>query len=503
MSTITHVWSEEQARIFDFIVGEEGNAVVTAVAGSGKTTTIVEAANRLPNTLLTSAKFVAFSKRIQLTLEDRLPREGMAQTLHSMGYRGWNAMDPLRGSVPTEVTKVRKILDDIVPRQLQRDYKWGVEKLVSIAKQSGLVPQQVNAPVVMMEDNEENWEDLMDFYDIYFPRTASRERAIEFARRALIASIRQANQVVDFDDMIYLPVIFHAPLPQHQILFVDEAQDVNAIQRVMLHRALKPEGRLIAVGDKCQAIFGFRGADVYSIENIRKEFEAVELPLSVCYRCDLEIIAMAQRYMPHIQPGPQTESGVVDSLESWDYRTFKASDVVLCRNTAPLVDLAYSMIRGGVGATVLGRDIAKGLVSLVRSLRARSMTELSTYLRGYEENEVRRFYEEGKEYKAAQVQDRCATLRVFIDGAKPGQTVDGVIAEIEEIFTDEGEKRHVTTLSTIHKAKGLEWPRVYVLDWHLLPSRFARQDWQIEQERNLAYVAITRAQHELYFISTE
>jgi superfamily I DNA/RNA helicase len=58
------------------------------------------------------------------------------------------------------------------------------------------------------------------------------------------------------------------------------------------------------------------------------------------------------------------------------------------------------------------------------------------------------------------------------------------------------------TLCTVHKAKGLEWNRVYILDEFLMPSKYARQAWQQQQETNLQYVAVTRAKQELKFIYT-
>jgi superfamily I DNA/RNA helicase len=58
----------------------------------------------------------------------------------------------------------------------------------------------------------------------------------------------------------------------------------------------------------------------------------------------------------------------------------------------------------------------------------------------------------------------------------------------------------VVTLSTIHKAKGLEAERVFILDAWRLPSFYAKLPHQLEQEYNLLYVAITRAQRELYYV---
>jgi superfamily I DNA/RNA helicase len=57
-------------------------------------------------------------------------------------------------------------------------------------------------------------------------------------------------------------------------------------------------------------------------------------------------------------------------------------------------------------------------------------------------------------------------------------------------------------LSTIHKAKGLENDRIFFLCPELIPSKYATQPWQYEQEANLKYVAITRAKQELIYVWT-
>jgi DNA helicase II / ATP-dependent DNA helicase PcrA len=71
-----------------------------------------------------------------------------------------------------------------------------------------------------------------------------------------------------------------------------------------------------------------------------------------------------------------------------------------------------------------------------------------------------------------------------------------VIAWIEELFGDN--VTGVVVLSTIHKSKGREWTTVYWLNRaQTCPSRYATLPWMQEQERNLCYVAATRAMKEL------
>jgi len=75
-------------------------------------------------------------------------------------------------------------------------------------------------------------------------------------------------------------------------------------------------------------------------------------------------------------------------------------------------------------------------------------------------------------------------------------------ANIDALFSDNRDGS-VLTLATVHKSKGLEWDRVFILDPKLMPSKYARQQWQLDQETNIHYVAITRARQELYYIDSE
>ena len=76
-------------------------------------------------------------------------------------------------------------------------------------------------------------------------------------------------------------------------------------------------------------------------------------------------------------------------------------------------------------------------------------------------------------------------------------TVDGLRGLIEGIFSDDIEG---IMLSTIHKSKGLENERIFFICPELIPSRFATTEWMFEQEKNLYYVAVTRAKTELIYV---
>ena len=98
--------------------------------------------------------------------------------------------------------------------------------------------------------------------------------------------------------------------------------------------------------------------------------------------------------------------------------------------------------------------------------------------------------------------DQLECLRIIIHRCllQNKHSIDDLVADIESMFgtTPDGQQPEVLTLSTVHKSKGREWHRVYILGREkYMPSPYAKKDWQMEQEANLEYVAITRALKEL------
>jgi DNA helicase-2/ATP-dependent DNA helicase PcrA len=494
-------WSPRQQRIFDFIEHETGSAVVCAVAGSGKTTTIVEAANRVPVTFVSC--FVAFNRSIADELAKRLPKGFPAKTLNGFGFSAWMQHTGKR-KFNLDAQKTQHIIGQKFTKDDFKMYGKGVAQLVSKAKAVGIVPDSSFGQLGygLLPDTEQNWFNLLEQYEIHFEKDAVLHRAVELARKVLTLSIQQSDNIIDFDDQIYMPVISRARIKQHDILFVDEAQDVNNVQRAMLRLALKPSGRLIAVGDPRQAIYGFRGADTNSINNIKSEFNAIELPLDISYRCPKAVVAEAQKVVSHIQSADSAPEGSVTYMDTFNHKTFIDTDGIVCRNAAPLISLAYGLIKNQKACRVLGREIGQGLVKLIEKMNASNIADLQDSLRTFAQREIAKFVAKGNESAAAAIEDKIETIQVFIDNLRETEyTIGGLLAQIDSLFTDN--HAGVTTLCTVHKAKGLEWPRVFILDPHRMPSPYARQAWQMEQEENIRYVAITRAQQDLVYVTLE
>lgn len=505
-----------QQRIFDFVQNEKKSCIIEAVAGSGKTTTIVKCADMLPKNEATL--FCAFNKSIADELKTKLPDNVRAMTLNGLGHR---ALMALFGKAPQlDTSKIYNILNSPEFESefglwTIRKLKGNVMKLVGYAKSIGLVPAGVNAHG-LVEDTNEVWQAIIEHHDIDFTqkdngnmsnnRLAMKEQeaeetAIEMARECLTQSLKDWN-TIDFNDQLYMSVVFNAPFPQYDNVFVDESQDISRIQRVMLRRALKPEGRLIAVGDPHQAIYGFRGADSESLNNIAREFKCERLPLSISYRCPQSVVKLAQTYVPHIEAREGAVQGTIEEMGYLENRIkdLTPQDLILCRNTAPLIRAAFKLIANQVAATVLGREIGKGLVQLINKLNADNMAYLEERLFEWRERQVARKLRKDPDADISLIDEKVECIMIFIESTKP-RSVQALVSSIENLF-GQTNKLGAVTLSTVHKAKGLEAERVIILDSYLMPSKYATKRWQKVQEDNLIYVAITRSKSYLGYLSS-
>ncbi len=472
------VYSDNQNGVFNFAENGTGNAVVIAVAGSGKTTTLVETIRRVTG----SSIFLAFGRD---NAEDLKSRGVNARTFHSLVY---GVVLRHKGQREVAKGKLRDIFSAQVSVDFYRMYASFCFKLVGIARQAGVG--------ILIEDTEQVWVDLAEHYDIQLDHeTASFSKGIELARMLLTWS--NESPLVDFDDMMYIAVRDGLVLPKFDWVFVDEAQDTNAIQREILRKIMHANSRMIAVGDPRQAIYGFRGSDSQSIEMIKSEFNAIELPLTVSYRCPTSVIEYAREWVSHIEAAPGAPEGSVNDLgRKWDHTVFKPQDLILCRFTRPVIAVAYQLMRARVPSYVKGKDIGEGLVNLVRKMDAKGIDGLRTKLEEYTAREIEKATSKKQDHKVEQIQDRSDCLYFLMDELGENErTIPALIRVIDQLFS---EKDDAVLLSTIHRSKGLEADRVF---W-LCPGIAARtrHDWQREQEDNLCYVAATRAKQELVLI---
>jgi DNA helicase-2/ATP-dependent DNA helicase PcrA len=478
-------FSTYQNAIFDFLAATVRNLVVRAGAGSGKTTLLIEIVKRLAGRTI----FLAFNKSIQLELE----RRGVnAKTFHGLVYSPVTRFFSSMNRAQVDANKVRNLVRERYSDADQRTYGTFVVKLVGLAKNSGIG--------ILMDDTEQNWDDLAAKHDLEIEDgKGNHGTALDLARSMLNISNEAArNGLLDFDDLLYLAVKEGIRLPTFDNVLVDEAQDTNAIQRAIIRKIMHDSSRLVAVGDPSQGIYGFRGADSDAMDLIKSEFDAEELPLTVSYRCAKSIVAYASQFGV-IEEAPGAIDGEVKSLKRDDkyIPLMQATDLVICRLTKPLIELAYELMMARKPAYMMGREIGEGLVNLIKKQQAKGVDQLIDKLEASTEREIERAKAKGDDAKAERAEDRRDCLLFLISTLPENErTVPELIRIIENLFTN---KDDAVVLATVHKAKGLESRRVFWLN-HDYVSKWARQPWQKQQEINLRYVAATRAKSELVLI---
>lgn len=485
-ATVEIDWSQKQLDVFEFVKNGHGNAVVEAVAGSGKTTTIVEA---LKYTNPTDAvAFVAFNKRIADELRERSPDHVHVSTLHSLGLRN---LKRTFSKTRVEKNKMWQLFDQYKlsksfrERDLLKDNGAVILRLVSLLK------------AILLEPTSKNLSYIVDHYSII--TNGQRDLIYTAAKKLWQMSLDAIEDSVNFDDMIFAPAYGLAECEQFDFLFVDEAQDLNNSQIQFVLKSVKSTGRVIAVGDSKQSVYGFRGADVEAISNFVEALDATVLPLTITYRCPASVVRLAQKLVPYLEAREDAPEGIIKDISLTDmWELVEEGDLVICRVNAPLVPPAFSLIRRGIKAIILGREIGTGLINLIDRVgkrnSSRNVVDLLGHMSTYANLEIAKLIAAKKNSRALSLQDQFNTIVALADGC---EEISEIRQKINRVFADD---RKGVTFSSIHKIKGGESKRVFILEPSNMPHPMATSSWERVQEQNIIYVAYTRAKEELYFV---
>jgi DNA helicase II / ATP-dependent DNA helicase PcrA len=475
--------SPQQSEFLRALADDESHILLEARAGSGKSTTCREGAWALPTDQ--RSVYCCFNAHVAQEFQRDLPSSCQAATMHSLGLR---IVKQALGEVQVDQDKVDRLAEPFFPERYQRPERRAVSRLVNLCRDLLADPE----PATLAE--------LAVMYDIDLPRWG-RDDILAVVPEVLTKCQEQTG-AVDFGDMIWLPVVMELALPRPaDVLFVDEAQDLNHCQQHLMSR-ICPDGRVIVVGDRNQAIYAFRGADHDSIprlqEGLARSPRGIEsYPLTVTRRCPRLHVEMARKIVPDLDHLPTAPDGSIEQIKPASVvEHVEPGDMILCRTNVPLVGLCYRFLQSGVRAFVRGRDIGKGLQTLILRLRPTGVGDLQRKLLDYRATEGAKTAElRNPEPVIQQINDRVDCLATLCQGAA---TVDEVKARIDAMFSDLTEDGAVL-LSSIHRAKGLERDTIVIVRPDLLPGPWAVRPEDLTQERNLMYVAVTRARQRLIF----
>jgi DNA helicase II / ATP-dependent DNA helicase PcrA len=496
--------------------------IITARAGTGKTTTLVGGVNRImgretkgmkptkqqeaiwqamvqgdkPKSIL----FCAFNKSIAEELALRLPPGCNASTIHSLG----NSAIRKAGWAKVSKWKITNGIESILEkdfREIMKDKRLfqmvkSVEALTRLAKQN-LLGWNEEEGFSSRRVTDETLAQVAAHYGINL--NGESAKICGLVRQLLDYSCEKTKEI-DFEDMIWLPLVNNLDIPKYDLVLVDEAQDLNRCQQELVRKA---GARLILCGDDRQAIYGFAGADTESIIRMREiltENGGCEgLALTMTFRCGKAIVARAKEIVADYEAFEGNHQGQVMSIDANELLAeVGKTDYIICRVNAPLVSQCLKLIARGRKAYILGRNIADQLIDLVEKMEQSTIDGLIGAIDDWARGETVK--EQAKrnpdESKMIAIEDKKECIFALSESCKDTKEL---LAKIDSIFSDQNKEG--IRLSSIHKAKGLEADNVFILRPDLLPHPRASTPWQVEQERNLQYVAITRAKERLIYVS--
>jgi superfamily I DNA/RNA helicase len=462
--------TDEQDHIINLAFNTDSNLMINALAGTGKTKTL-----EMIESIITARPilYLVFNKKNAEDATKRMASTTTIRTFNSLGHRIWakaigKQFKPDGKKLPD---MLRLMISEAKSKDTQRrlwDNFWQIIEGVNKARGIGYIP----AGHIMAHKR------IADQFDLAQSLDEVPDGWIQgWINGLLTRSIAAAyDGLCDFNDQIYMPTLFGGAFPEFPLVMVDEYQDLNPINHAMVRKLAKH--RLIGVGDPYQSIYEFRGAVSSGMGNATTAFSMTPCDLSISFRCPEAIVRSVHWRVPKFRwakPG-----GGVYSLRQLTDIPEEAT--FICRNNAPLFKLAMKILGHGRSVSVAGSDIGPRLIAQMKKLGDLSLERQSVF------SKIEDWLTEKLSKGSKSAQDTADCMKVF---AEHGTNLATSIAYAEHLFAQRGK----LTFTTGHKAKGLEWPTVFILDSWLLGDT--------EQDKNLAYVMATRSADRLYYVNSE
>ncbi len=545
-------FTDEQKRIFQFVEQEGGHGIIDAVAGAGKTTTIMECAKFVKDK--STILFCAFNNSIAAEIARKFHNLGLnevtVKTIHALGRQILQDNNSSGQPISLEENKYRELLKS---KEIQELLKPLFEKILKI---NGLeidefddrknfaannLVNKINSRLIeinqkfratLTKEEVTEFENLIIhfgiFNDIEIGKKNFKDEIKEYfeCHKILLEAGNQLSKrtmVIDYTDMLYLPYKWNQqPVRKYEFLFIDECQDLSKSQFAVAAKYGKKGGRILAVGDPSQSIYGFTGADINSFNRVKEYTQANQLPLTTCFRCPKKVIELAKTIRTDIVSNKEDE-GITQTILFDDVVNLsKPGDLIISRLRIPIVLLVFSFIDKNIKVHI-HEDEVKEIINEIKNifrqnelnliisslsygfddLKTEVMNRWSWIIQknseGITDSTERNLYVENEKKYLEKKLDFLH--KKYEQWKNDCDTLNDILRKIKEYISA---TENAIKLSTIHRAKGLENKRVFILNYDELPFfRLQQKDWERPQEINLKYVAITRALSELYLIENK
>ena len=499
---IAKILSDEQNVIIEVVRNGKQNFVVRARAGTGKTFTTTLSFSQASYGFMF---YGIFGKKNQLEALEKIKDARVdITTLHSLGNRFIKMVWPK--SQPDKKGQVEWDRIEAVVGNAPDEVRTAIHKLVGFGKNLLIVPT-VGALVEIAEDRmieAENFEDANMGGWVVEKLADAAFKVMELSKKP------DPMNRHSFNDMVWLPVAMGWVKCLFPFGIIDEAQDMNAPQLEMARKACK---RLGVIGDDRQCIYTFRGAMQNGLDYMKEVLNAEEFGLTVTRRCPKSVVNLVKKYVPDYQAAPDAIEGTIlggarfgteqADLPCSALLEAKPGDAILSRANAPLLPVCLRLLRKGIPARIEGRDIGAMLLKLIEKIKAKSVPDYIAKVIAQGDRAIARLKKEkNNDAKIEAIQDQTETLIAIAQDAKNVQDIKDRCTSLFEdtLIQKNGEvirnPKPAVVLSSVHKAKGLEWNKVY-----MVASTFLRPGRESREEENIFYVGCTRTKNELVFVS--
>jgi len=432
----------------------EPTVIVNAVAGSGKTATLMHLATKYKKGI-----YLAFNKAIVKDVIPKLPLGWTCKTFNAFGLG-----------------------------MVKQHYPYAKVDFLKYSRNNYSHP---NANVLVSKHmcmngniSETSWKTTCDRFKISHSYIKEAQE--------LLARGQEDTNVISGDDMLQYPIENGWKSNKYEIVLIDECQDLNPQQIEFL--TCIPTERIVFVGDINQAIYGFRGSDPYAMDKIRDHYNPTDYELTETFRCPQEILTTVKHIVPNIFSKKTNGQVIIEgNMSNIEYPD---ECFIISRTNSNLVRLAYKFIQenkhfsiGGTFITQLKKDLNKVFNGCT------SLTEMQENVVTQYEREITRA--KGNKWSITSIENKYDSLLAIIKIATNPEDIHVFVKNLA-MHSDSASCRK---LMTIHAAKGLETPTVFFInsDSCAYFKEKAGTEWEKQQEDNLYYVACTRALKTLVF----
>ena len=286
-------FSDEQLAIFDYAEHGILNLIIQAVAGAGKTTTLIECANRIGD-----------DKSILLLAHNRSTRDALKQkiadkknvkvyTLHGLAWRMFTEHFDFQPTIDDD--KYRKYINANINEISSDEFK-ALSTPTKMAYKANVF-DLINKARHNLKQSE---KEIKKLATKKYGMTLVADEC-KMVSDVLKWGLTQTS-VVDYQDLLWFPSEFGYFTKKYlaDIIMLDEAQDASIAQQDIVSRCFKRNTRLFSFGDKDQTINSWCGSDTEAFEHLKDSSmfrrDSKELPLTTNYRCGKKIIEYAKKY---------------------------------------------------------------------------------------------------------------------------------------------------------------------------------------------------------------